>query len=240
MRSGEENFYVDPVTLETLTLVEAVHKGDEIVSGALLSASGHRFEIKNGVPDLVYPFELPMVDQKALNQYEERADAYDRYLPLYEAKMVHQFDHRFATYDGGDTRAVSPDEHSDPTFVVQGRYWVREEVVESAIPHYPEALALALQLDHRPSIQRVLCWWVAGYHLNHGEGEAAARWLAEAVRHRPQKGVERLFGEGRDREHAAALAADFALSAQDVAAIAQALREPDKLAGELVERFSPF
>lgn len=82
MRSGEEKFYVDPVTLETLTLVDAVNKGDEIVSGALLSASGHRFEIRNGVPDLVYPFELPMVDQKALNQYEERADAYDRYLPL--------------------------------------------------------------------------------------------------------------------------------------------------------------
>ncbi|MDP2761987.1 MAG: methyltransferase domain-containing protein [Sideroxyarcus sp.] len=82
MRSGEENFYVDPVTLESLTLSDAVRDGDEVISGALLSPSGHRFEICDGVPNLIYPFELPAVDRNALQQYEERADAYDRYLPL--------------------------------------------------------------------------------------------------------------------------------------------------------------
>lgn len=94
MRAGEENFYVDPVTLECLTLANAVREGDEIVSGVLTSPSGHRFEISNGVPDLVYPFELPSIDRKALQQYEERADAYDRYLPL-----------TFSTY-GEDEQAV--------------------------------------------------------------------------------------------------------------------------------------
>ena len=34
------------------------------------------------MPDLVYPYELPAVDAEALQKYEERADAYDRYLPL--------------------------------------------------------------------------------------------------------------------------------------------------------------
>lgn len=82
MRSGEEVFYVDPVTLEPLTLSEAVRDGDQVTSGMLLSSSGHRFEISKGVPNLVYPFELPVVDREALQQYEERADAYDRYLPL--------------------------------------------------------------------------------------------------------------------------------------------------------------
>jgi ubiquinone/menaquinone biosynthesis C-methylase UbiE len=82
VRFGEEKFYVDPLTLEPLTLADAVCEGEQIVSGVLQSTSGHRFEIRNGVPNLIYPFELPSVDQKSLQQYEERADAYDRYLPL--------------------------------------------------------------------------------------------------------------------------------------------------------------
>lgn len=64
---------------------------------------------------------------------------YDRYLPLYEAKMLHQFDHRWATYEEGansevKARDVTPDEKRDPSFVVQPRYWIRGEVVESTIP----------------------------------------------------------------------------------------------------------
>ncbi len=82
MHFGEESFYVDPVTLESLTLTDAVCDGDEVISGVLFSPSGHRFEICNGVPNLIYPFDLPAVDRMALQQYEERADAYDRYLPL--------------------------------------------------------------------------------------------------------------------------------------------------------------
>lgn len=82
MRAGEEKMYVDPVTREPLRLVDDVRNGDDIVSGALVNAAGHRHEIRNGVPDLVYPYELPSVDAEALQKYEERADAYDRYLPL--------------------------------------------------------------------------------------------------------------------------------------------------------------
>lgn len=82
MRFGEENFYVDPVTLESLTLSNAVRDGNEVISGVLLSPSGHRFEIGNGVPNLVYPFELPAVDREARQQSEDRVDGYDRYLPL--------------------------------------------------------------------------------------------------------------------------------------------------------------
>jgi ubiquinone/menaquinone biosynthesis C-methylase UbiE len=82
VRLGEERFYVDPLTLESLTISNAVCNGGKVMSGVLLSPSGHRFEICDGVPNLVYPFELPAVDRDALQQYEERADAYDRYLPL--------------------------------------------------------------------------------------------------------------------------------------------------------------
>lgn len=82
MHFDEERFYVDPVTLERLTLSNTVRNGDEVISGVLVSPSGHRFEIRNGVPDFVYPFELPRADRDALQQTEERVDGYDRYLPL--------------------------------------------------------------------------------------------------------------------------------------------------------------
>lgn len=82
MRAEQENFYVDPLTLEALVLADEVRDGDEILSGVLLSPSGHRFPIRNGTPNLVYPFELPAADHRSLQQCEERAAAYDRYLPL--------------------------------------------------------------------------------------------------------------------------------------------------------------
>lgn len=54
-------------------------------------------------------------------------------LPLYEAKMLHHFDHRWATYDGGDTRDVTPEEKANPDFIVQPRYWVNENHVENKL-----------------------------------------------------------------------------------------------------------
>ncbi len=95
---------------------------------------------------------------------------YDRYLPLYEAKMIHHFDHRWATYeerpDGSvDSRDVTLEEKQNPDFVVQPRYWVREEVVESALPHYPEQLWKALQEDDHHAIHRAMFLWVIGHYM---------------------------------------------------------------------------
>ncbi|MCA2998203.1 MAG: methyltransferase domain-containing protein [Rhodocyclaceae bacterium] len=94
MRFGEQKFYRDPVTQGELTLINAVQEGDTIVSGVLTSEVGHSFEIRNGVPNFVYPFELPSADRDALKQSEDRVEGYDRYLPL-----------TFSTY-GEDERAV--------------------------------------------------------------------------------------------------------------------------------------
>lgn len=82
MRSGQENFYVDPVTRSRLTLHDRREFAGEIVEGVLVSESGNRFEIREGIPDFVYPFELPEVDRRSLQLSEDRVDAYDRYLPL--------------------------------------------------------------------------------------------------------------------------------------------------------------
>ncbi len=58
----------------------------------------------------------------------------DRYLPLYEAKMLHHFDHRWATYEGLDTRDLTPTEKTDPAKVALPRYWVRAREVDARVP----------------------------------------------------------------------------------------------------------
>jgi len=163
-----------------------------------------------------------------------------RYLPLYEAKMLHQFDHRWATYETqDDARDVTHEEKLDPRFVVQPRYWVRGDIVESRIPKYPEPLAEALQIGHRPSIQRVLCWWAAGYHLNHGSEQEGDRLLLTSNRFDLERSVERAFTEPNPHSRAIALERDFPLDDQDVAAISEQLGKPEDLSRDLVGRFSP-
>ena len=163
-----------------------------------------------------------------------------RYLPLYEAKMLHQFDHRWATYEtADDARDVRLEEKRDPGFLAQPRYWVREDVVESAIPKYPEPLAAALKIGHRPSMQRVLCWWAAGYHLNHGMEHEGDKLLLSANRFDLERSVDRAFSEPDPHSRAIALERDFPLEEQDVAAIGMQLDKPENLARDLVCRFSP-
>lgn len=55
------------------------------------------------------------------------------YLPLYEAKLIWHFDHRFATYDGEDTRDMTPAEHASPEALPLPRYWVPAQEVEERL-----------------------------------------------------------------------------------------------------------
>ncbi len=172
---------------------------------------------------------------------------YDRYLPLYEAKMVHQFDHRFSTYEGATEKQLNvgilpqatSEQKRNPAFVVQPRYWVREEVVESAVPKYPEPLALALRAEHRPSIQRILCYWMAGHQLNHGQTRAAEKLLDAAAKFEIVNTVTRALGDGSPEELSSSLEHDFPLAAADISAIEDAMQAPESLARDLLERFSP-
>lgn len=167
--------------------------------------------------------------------------AYDRYLPLYEAKMLHQFDHRWATYDGDDARDVTDEEKRDLNFVAQPRYWVREEVTESAIPKYPEPLALAVQLNDRGGMQRVLSYWVAGHHLNRGNDAAAQPLLDLAALPRDVDGLfTSWLGRLSADKQAKRLEQDFPLSQGDLDAIAAHIKDsPEEIARELLDRFSP-
>jgi hypothetical protein len=121
---------------------------------------------------------------------------------------------------------MTPQEKSHPAFVVQPRYWVREEVVESAIPKYPEPLAVALQVEHRPSLQYILTLWAASFHLHRGDKKQAAKLLHTAISTDLDRAVARAPGTGTDEYHAKRLAQDFPLTEGDVQAIADCLDEP--------------
>jgi hypothetical protein len=61
----------------------------------------------------------------------------DELLPVYESRLVHQYDHRYGTYDpDGEVRALRPDERSEPTVLVEPRYWVRSRFFESLMEKY--------------------------------------------------------------------------------------------------------
>ncbi len=82
MHRDEASVYVCPETLEPLTLEVEQESGAEVSAGALVSPSGRRFPISDGIPDLTFPPELAAGDQDARDYYEEKADEYDEYLPL--------------------------------------------------------------------------------------------------------------------------------------------------------------
>jgi len=68
--------------MESLTLQVEREIDTDILTGILVSKSGNRYPIKNGVPDLTYPFVLPESDQEMKTIFDDIADVYDEYLPL--------------------------------------------------------------------------------------------------------------------------------------------------------------
>ena len=127
----------------------------------------------------------------------------------------------------------------DPSFVVQPRYWVREDVVESAIPKYPEPLAAALKIGHRPSIQRVLCWWAAGYHLNRGEEEEGDKLLLARIDSTSTAPLTALSPTPDPHSRAVDLERDFPLDEKTWRRSASNWASPRTSPATLSARFSP-
>ena len=172
---------------------------------------------------------------------------HDRYLPLYEAKMLHQFDHRFSTYEGANQGEINagrlpqttPEQKSSVTFCVQPRYWVRDEVVESAIPHYPEPLHLALQISDEDSVRSVLLLWLAGFEFVSGNTSAAQDILFRRDRYEVIREVEKALKEYPGEGGARRMQNLFQLSSEDAARIAALGDDMMSFGRELVARFSP-
>ena len=82
MKPDLASFYRAPGSGEVLSLQDASSQGSEIVSGALVSASGTRFALVDGVPDFTWPQQLGVRERETISFYDGRADAYDMNLPL--------------------------------------------------------------------------------------------------------------------------------------------------------------
>jgi hypothetical protein len=167
----------------------------------------------------------------------------DDYLPLYEAKMLHHFDHRFSTYEGATQSQLnvgilpqpSLAQKQDPDFVVQPRYWVEKVQVDATIPRFPTLVAAALTTGGE-SLRTIMALWAAGHHVNRGAASDAAR-LFEAAQ---SDGLGAMSTDNAALEAVACeLERDFSLDQHDAADIEAALADPEPLARQLVERFSP-
>jgi hypothetical protein len=78
------------------------------------------------------------------------------YLPLYEAKMFHQFDHRWATYEGLETREVTPAEKKNSDCVVLPRYWIDTNEVKSKVSQWNHDWILGFRKTARSTDIRTL------------------------------------------------------------------------------------
>jgi ubiquinone/menaquinone biosynthesis C-methylase UbiE len=82
MRQSTAAFYHDPETREPLRPEVQAKDGDEVISGALVTAAGRRYPVENGIPDLSFPPVLAGRDAHARAFYDGRVDDYDRFLHL--------------------------------------------------------------------------------------------------------------------------------------------------------------
>lgn len=172
---------------------------------------------------------------------------HDRYLPLYEAKMLHQFDHRFSTYEGatqaqlnvGTLPRPSLEQKRDPGYAVLPDYWIRDEVVESVLPHYPEPLYAAFQAHDEDSVRSVLMLWLAGYHFAASDEAAAQHVLFLRDRYEICPGVEKALKEYPGEAGARRLQRLFPLTEADMMELSALSNDPFPIAETLLKRFSP-
>ena len=87
----------------------------------------------------------------------------DLYLPLYQGRMIHHFDHRAnsvrfnpeSTHNPYLSKPVSNDEHADPNFLPQTRYWVPAADVELTMPQ-ARGWTLGFRNIGRPTDERTI------------------------------------------------------------------------------------
>ena len=95
--------------------------------------------------------------------------------PLYEGKMIHQYDHRYASVLGsvstdsniGDGEPSTPEQHSDPGFSVNPRYWVPRGEVEARLSDWPHRFVVAFRDIARGTDERT-CISALGPRIGYG------------------------------------------------------------------------
>ena len=79
MKTSSIGHYRCPADKTELSLVDAKMEADEVVSGTLVSAAGRRYPVERGLPNLIYPPELGVIEAQTKAEYDRVADdIYDR------------------------------------------------------------------------------------------------------------------------------------------------------------------
>ena len=79
MQTSRVAIYRCPADRGALSLADAREERGEVVSGALVSATGRRYQIEDGVPNLIYPVVLSKIEADTKAEYDRVADEiYDR------------------------------------------------------------------------------------------------------------------------------------------------------------------
>jgi ubiquinone/menaquinone biosynthesis C-methylase UbiE len=73
----ERNIYVCPERRTPLICQPEKMDGQNVVSGRLLGEDGREYEIRDGIPSLIFPKELGVEQREALDYYDGVADVYD-------------------------------------------------------------------------------------------------------------------------------------------------------------------
>src|SRR5437867_3372210 len=73
MKRSTVAHYRCPLDGSVLTLVDAP-PGDTVESGSLVSGSGRRYTIADGIPNLVYPDRLSSLEQQTVSDYDRVAE----------------------------------------------------------------------------------------------------------------------------------------------------------------------
>jgi ubiquinone/menaquinone biosynthesis C-methylase UbiE len=73
------NIYKCPVCISAFEMTVNKQDGTEVLSAELVCSKGHRFTINNGIPDLTWPKELAITDEKTRAVYEKLAKEYDKF-----------------------------------------------------------------------------------------------------------------------------------------------------------------
>ena len=72
MRRDLVSVYRCPGTGEIFTLQDEVLEGDAVVSGRLVTPTGHAFQIEDGIPNLAWPLQLAEADTAIREFYDGR------------------------------------------------------------------------------------------------------------------------------------------------------------------------
>lgn len=74
--------YRCPACNADFTIEVKKQNGSEVMEAVMLCSAGHSFEIKEGIPDLTWPRELAITDDKTRAVYEKLASEYDKFAPF--------------------------------------------------------------------------------------------------------------------------------------------------------------